>query len=78
MSRPAIAVQVETDPPERDPFTAAVIERMAAVLPPENRPYPLHEPQIGGAAWSYVKDCLDSGWVSSIGEYVRWLAKTWN
>jgi perosamine synthetase len=45
---------------------------MAAVLPPEEGPYPLHEPRIDGAAWSYVKDCLDSGWVSSIGEYVRW------
>ena len=72
MSRPALAAEAAAGPPESDAFTAAVLERMAAVLPPEDGPYPLHEPQIGGAAWSYVKDCLDSGWVSSVGEYVRW------
>jgi perosamine synthetase len=31
---------------------------------------PLSVPQIGGNAWSYVRDCLDSGWVSSAGSYV--------
>ncbi len=72
MSKPALAIAVTADPPEGDAFSAAVLERMAAVLPPEDGPYPLHEPQIGGEAWSYVKNCLDSGWVSSIGEYVRW------
>lgn len=30
----------------------------------------LHEPQFLGNEWSYVKACLDSGWVSSVGEYV--------
>ncbi|MCZ6837795.1 MAG: LegC family aminotransferase [Alphaproteobacteria bacterium] len=72
MSRPAFAADTEADPSESDAFVAAVLERMAAVLPPEDGPYPLHEPHIDGAAWSYVKDCLDSGWVSSVGEYVRW------
>jgi perosamine synthetase len=33
-------------------------------------PIPLHEPWIRGNAWTYVKDCLDSGWVSSAGRYV--------
>jgi perosamine synthetase len=72
MSKPALAIDGPVEPPKTDPFTAAVLERMAAVLPPEDGPYPLHEPRIEGAAWTYVKDCLDSGWVSSIGEYVRW------
>jgi perosamine synthetase len=31
---------------------------------------PLSVPVIDGNAWSYVKDCLDSGWVSSVGGYV--------
>jgi perosamine synthetase len=31
---------------------------------------PLCVPSIGGNAWQYVKDCLDTGWVSSVGEYV--------
>ena len=32
---------------------------------------PLSEPQLRGNAWKYVKDCLDSGWVSSAGQYVE-------
>lgn len=31
---------------------------------------PLSVPEIQGNEWKYVKDCLDSGWVSSVGEYV--------
>lgn len=31
---------------------------------------PLHEPCISGNAWAYVKDCLDSNWVSYLGRYV--------
>ncbi len=31
---------------------------------------PLHEPSFEGNEWHYVKDCLDSGWVSSVGKYV--------
>jgi len=30
----------------------------------------LHEPCISGNAWTYVKDCLDSNWVSYLGRYV--------
>ena len=31
----------------------------------------LHEPIFKGNEWSYLKDCLDSGYVSSIGQYVE-------
>ena len=31
---------------------------------------PLSAPEIRGNAWTYVKNCLDTGWVSSVGEYV--------
>jgi perosamine synthetase len=31
---------------------------------------PLSVPCIRGNAWKYVKECLDTGWVSSAGEYV--------
>ncbi len=31
---------------------------------------PLCVPEIRGNEWAYVKDCLDSGWVSSVGSYV--------
>ena len=30
----------------------------------------LSAPEIQGNEWKYVKDCLDTGWVSSVGEYV--------
>lgn len=32
---------------------------------------PLSVPEIQGNEWKYVKDCLDTGWVSSVGEYVN-------
>ncbi len=36
-----------------------------------DRPIPLHEPHFGGTqAWDYVRDCLDSGWVSTAGQWV--------
>ena len=31
---------------------------------------PLHEPSFSGNEWKYVKECLDTGWVSSVGKYV--------
>lgn len=37
---------------------------------PTPRRIPLSAPHIGGNAWAYVKDCLDTGWVSSAGAYV--------
>jgi aminotransferase in exopolysaccharide biosynthesis len=32
---------------------------------------PLSIPVIKGNEWRYVKECLDTGWVSSVGEYVE-------
>lgn len=31
---------------------------------------PLSIPNISGNEWKYVKECLDTGWVSSVGSYV--------
>nr|WP_239028059.1 LegC family aminotransferase [Geomonas subterranea] len=30
----------------------------------------LHEPCFAGNEWCYVKECLDTGWVSSVGKFV--------
>jgi|TARA_B100000315_G_C14581227_1_gene590566 aminotransferase in exopolysaccharide biosynthesis len=30
----------------------------------------LHEPLLCGNEWEYIKNCLDGGWVSSVGKYV--------
>ena len=32
---------------------------------------PLCIPHIGGNEWEYIKECLDTNWVSSVGEYVN-------
>ena len=45
----------------------------AAAFEPGARPsggIPLCVPEIGGNEWTYVRDCLDTGWVSSVGTYV--------
>lgn len=35
------------------------------------QPYiPLSQPCLGGKEWEYVKECLDSGWISSAGPFV--------
>ncbi|HRC33793.1 MAG TPA: LegC family aminotransferase [Bacteroidia bacterium] len=31
---------------------------------------PLSVPNINGNEWKYVKDCLDTGWISAVGSYV--------
>jgi perosamine synthetase len=34
-------------------------------------PIPLAVPEINGNEWNYVKQCLDTGWVSSVGAFVE-------
>ena len=51
----------------------SVINAIKTVLPANNATFALHEPSFKGNEWNYVKDCLDSGWVSSVGEYVTQL-----
>ena len=44
-----------------------VVEAVASVLP---GPAALHEPEFADNEWTYVKECLDTGWVSSAGKFV--------
>jgi perosamine synthetase len=37
---------------------------------PEGQHYALHEPEFTGHEKDYVVDCIDTGWVSSVGAYV--------
>lgn len=39
-------------------------------MPSDNGFIPLCEPFLDGNEWAYVKDCLDTGWISSVGSYV--------
>jgi perosamine synthetase len=50
--------------------TTAVVAAVRDVLGKPPRPLALHEPEFGGREWDYVKECLDTGWVSSVGSYV--------
>ncbi|MDC1122005.1 LegC family aminotransferase [Nitrospinaceae bacterium] len=48
-----------------------IIKAIKNCLPKNiSAPTPLHQPCFGGKEWEYLKDCLDSGWVSSVGKYV--------
>lgn len=48
---------------------SAALDLVRDCLPAE-RPVALHEPRFKESAWEMVKDCLDSGWVSTVGSYV--------
>ncbi|MDD5298997.1 MAG: LegC family aminotransferase [Gallionella sp.] len=48
----------------------AIINALKAVLPTEGDAISLHEPSFAGNEWTYVKECLDTGWVSSVGKFV--------
>jgi len=48
----------------------AIIRALKTVLPKDKESIALHEPCFCGNEWAYVKECLDTGWVSSVGKYV--------
>jgi perosamine synthetase len=43
---------------------------LQAVLPTGRSFIGLHEPTFAGNEWTYVRECLDTGWVSSVGKFV--------
>jgi perosamine synthetase len=43
---------------------------LSSIAPGTSAFIPLCAPEIAGNEWAYVRECLDSGWVSSAGEYV--------
>jgi perosamine synthetase len=47
-----------------------IVNAIKSCLPAEEEVIPLHEPCFKGREWEYVKECLDTGWVSSVGKYV--------
>ncbi|MDD2815883.1 MAG: LegC family aminotransferase [Thiotrichaceae bacterium] len=48
----------------------SIIDQLRGVLPQQTQMIALHEPYFGGNEWLYVKECLDTGWVSSVGKFV--------
>jgi perosamine synthetase len=54
-------------------MSVAILEALRQVCGPANpdQPVALHEPDFRGTeAWAYVRDCLDTGWVSTAGRWV--------
>jgi len=45
-------------------------EHLEPGAPPPEGFLPLCVPNLGGKEWDYVKECLDTGWVSSVGQFV--------
>ena len=48
----------------------AIIDILKAFRTEDRKRVGLHEPFFGGNEWVYIKECLDTGWVSSVGKYV--------
>ncbi|WP_423055273.1 LegC family aminotransferase [Zhaonella formicivorans] len=53
----------------------AIVTTIKECLPKERDIIGLHEPVFTGNEWAYIKDCLDTGWVSSVGKYVELFEK---
>ena len=56
------------EPNARPLLATRLVEAIRTVCGPGT--VALHEPRFGGEEWSYLKDCLDSTFVSSVGKYV--------
>ena len=48
-----------------------IIKKLDIMFEAATKPLPLHVPEFGELEKSYVMDCLDTGWVSSVGGYVN-------
>jgi perosamine synthetase len=48
-----------------------MLQRLRSILTDLTATYALHEPDFSGHERKYVDDCIASGWVSSVGEYVN-------
>ncbi len=54
--------------PQSASIATQVVAAIASVV--GEPPVALHEPQFSGNEWNYLKECLDSTFVSSVGKYV--------
>src|SRR6185312_2149945 len=58
-------------PINQDVQIGQVVQRVADVVGRQTGPVLLHQPLIGGNESRYVQQCLDTGWVSSAGQFVN-------
>jgi perosamine synthetase len=52
-------------------LVASAVDVIRGVVGPREGMVALHEPCFRGREWDYVKQCLDTGWVSSVGSFVN-------
>lgn len=50
--------------------TSEIVGAVRRVLGVAEQIVPLHEPEFGGNELDYLKQCIDTGWVSSVGAFV--------
>src|SRR5690242_5497008 len=48
----------------------AIIDALRSILPKNRDNISLHEPSFKGNELDYLKECIDTGWVSSVGSFV--------
>ena len=51
-------------------FEQMILDAVTKAIGPAREQVLLHRPYFPPTAWQYVKECLDTGWVSSAGSYV--------
>ncbi len=49
---------------------AEIVQQTGSILKGQERPVLLHAPSLPEACWTYVRECLETGWISSAGAYV--------
>ena len=59
-----------TVPTPADAVAESVRDAVRDVLGTPSGAIALHEPEFAGNEWPYVKECIDTGWVSSVGSFV--------
>lgn len=57
-------------PGETHDVVQGILDAVRSVLGTPAEMIALHEPEFVGSEWAYIKECLDTGWVSSVGAYV--------
>lgn len=50
-------------------YPQSIVKLLRTCLPSDDT-IALHEPAFFGNEWKYVKECIDTGWVSSVGKFV--------
>ena len=57
-------------PTSKELIAKRILAAVRHVIPVQHGSVALHEPEFGGNEWHYLKECIDTGWVSSVGKFV--------